>query len=61
MVEQKTVYGEGQEQEMKLILQCDSASCSASETVEIHLSKKQEETISSFLREHGQLHTVIST
>jgi hypothetical protein len=46
---------------MKLILQCDTASCSASEAVEIHLSKKQEEKISSFIKEHGQLHTVIST
>jgi hypothetical protein len=46
---------------MKLVIQCDTASCSGSESIEVRLTKEQEEKMSSFIREHGQLHTLIST
>ncbi len=46
---------------MKFRLQCDVADCNEEEEVDIKLSKATEARIRSFVKDHGERHTLIST
>jgi hypothetical protein len=46
---------------MKLTIQCDSAMYSGKDTIWVSLPKMEAAKVRAFVREHGELHTIIST